>query len=51
MEVIDSLELEHNLETVSSEVLAANLAKLALKVSSRTQLSLGHLFISKYNLT
>ena len=39
-EVIDSLELEHNLETVSSKVLTADLAKLALKVSSETRFSL-----------
>ena len=35
-EVIDSLELDRNLEMVSSDVLAADLSKIALKVSSGT---------------
>ena len=32
-EVVDSLELEHDLETVTTEALAENLAKLAMKVT------------------
>ena len=33
-EVVDSLELEHDLETVTTDALADNLAKLAMKVTS-----------------
>ena len=32
-EVMDSLELEHDLETVTTDALADNLAKLAMKVT------------------
>ena len=32
-EVVDSLELEHDLEKVSAEALAANSAKIAIKVT------------------
>ena len=31
-EVVDSLELEHDLETVTTDTLAENMAKLAMKV-------------------
>ena len=50
-EVIDSLEMERNLEMVSSEVLAADLSKIALKVSSGEVLSRNHPLESKCNLT